>query len=817
MTRRKASKSQPAKRRQAASPIAEARTIRRGPIGEPRRETAAERRAEAAWPTRPLLVTLFVVAFVLRCGYVLGLEETVLPSLLLGDAQSYDSWAQEIAGGKWIGDQVFYQAPFYPYFLALVYSVFGHSLLAARLIQCLLGAGACLLLAKSGSSFLSPRAGVLAGFLLAFYPPGIFFDGLIQKGSLDLFLTCLLLHTLGRQLRDPGWRWPLVAGVVMGCLALTRENAMVLFVVLLPWLFLHRRGEPLATRLGWPALLLAGAAVVLLPVGLRNKAIGGEFLLTTSQLGPNFYMGNNPEATGQHKPLIEGRDGPRFERVDATQLAEQATGRTLRPAEVSRYWLRRSLDSIRAEPRAWLRLLLAKWMLVWNARELVDTESIEMYRDHSPLLWGLGLVHHFGVLCPLAAAGIFISRRGWRRLWPLYGILLVFAAAVAVFYVFARYRLTLVPVLALFAGHALAQVPRLWRSGARRELAAAALLAAIAAAWVNWPIPAQYDPHGISYLNVGMLLAQQGRQDEAIEALERSVQYTPDSGFALMTLGNTLVQAGRSQEAVTYMERARALDPSRLDVRLALGTALMSQQRWREAEEHLRAAVEIDPASWLAHVGLATAARMRGDLDLAVRHYEAALELNPQQSDVRFYLLASLAQQRRWEGVLRHAEHALRLDSRDANAHVFIGRALAAQGADAEQTLARYRTALEYQPGHVEAQRELAWLLATYPDPAVRDGAVAVHFAEQAARTTKRQDAAVLDVLAAAQAEAGRFAEAAATAGVALELAGAAGERELAGEIESRRRLYREQRPYRQPALPRRGARGLRNAPTRSQ
>ena len=54
---------------------------------------------------------------------------------------------------------------------------------------------------------------------------------------------------------------------------------------------------------------------------LRNRVVAGEFHLTTSQLGPNFYIGNHPGADGSYRPLSFGRGDALREREDATRLA----------------------------------------------------------------------------------------------------------------------------------------------------------------------------------------------------------------------------------------------------------------------------------------------------------------------------------------------------------------------------------------------------------------------------------------------------------------------------------------------------------------
>ena len=53
------------------------------------------------------------------------------------DAAAYDNLARSISSGSWLGREVFYQSPMYPYFLATLYSIFGHNLFLPRLIQIL--------------------------------------------------------------------------------------------------------------------------------------------------------------------------------------------------------------------------------------------------------------------------------------------------------------------------------------------------------------------------------------------------------------------------------------------------------------------------------------------------------------------------------------------------------------------------------------------------------------------------------------------------------------------------------------------------------
>jgi hypothetical protein len=316
-----------------------------------------------------LFAAIFLVAFALRYIYLGQARVVPLFNALIMDGESYGNWADKIAAGDWLGDKTFYQAPLYPYFLAVVKLAFGHDLHTIRIVQIALGSLACALLFIAGRAWFSHRAGVVAGFLLAAYPPAIFFDTLIQKANLGLLWTVLLLWTLAlARVRPTGTRW-VACGAVLALLMLTREETILLVPAISLWIFFVRRPEDVPTRARWFVGLFVGLALVLAPVGLRNLKVGGEFLITTSQAGSNFFMGNNPKATGMYMPLKPGRSNTAYERRDAIDLAEKALKKKLTPKEVSSYWFSQSFAFIRSQPGAWIKLMGKKFMLLINAYE----------------------------------------------------------------------------------------------------------------------------------------------------------------------------------------------------------------------------------------------------------------------------------------------------------------------------------------------------------------------------------------------------------------------------------------------------------------
>ena len=397
------------------------------------------------------LALVFVLALTVRSIHTAAIGQSLFARLLIGDGKGYDVWATTIASGDWVGKETFYQAPLYPYALAVLYAASGRDPMTVRWVQALVGSLACVLLAVAGRRFFGEREGLVAGGLLAIYPAAVFFDGLVQKAALDNFLMCALLAVLGAYVATHRTALLFASGAVVGLFALTRENALVFLVILGGWLPFHLSDRSRRDRARALAVLAAGVLLVLIPVGLRNKAVGGDFLITTSQAGSNFYIGNHEGATGRYVPLVADHETYEFERIDARRVAEQAVGHALSPGGVSAYWWSRSLTWIRAHPGDWIGLMGKKLMITWNRGELPDSESFEVYADHSPFLRALNVVLGFGVLVALAVPGMALSWRLSPRPTVLYLMLFGFSTAVAVFYVFARYRFPMVPILAMFA------------------------------------------------------------------------------------------------------------------------------------------------------------------------------------------------------------------------------------------------------------------------------------------------------------------------------------------------------------------------------
>jgi tetratricopeptide (TPR) repeat protein len=139
---------------------------------------------------------------------------------------------------------------------------------------------------------------------------------------------------------------------------------------------------------------------------------------------------------------------------------------------------------------------------------------------------------------------------------------------------------------------------------------------------------------------------------------------------------------------------------------------------------------------------------------------------------------------------------AIELQPRLVPAYYYLGNAFRRKEMAAE-AMACYQKAIELRPQCIPAQIDLAWMLATWPEPSVRNGGKAVALAEQANQLSKGKDPRILRTLAAAYAEAGRFPEAVLTAKQALVLAVAQFNSGLTNELQTEIGLYQSNSPCR--------------------
>jgi tetratricopeptide (TPR) repeat protein len=639
------------------------------------------------------------IALVLRLAHWAAVRRAPFIGAPVMDSWEYDRWAREIAGGDWLGHGrgVFFQAPLYPYLLAILYKAVGPRLDAAYLVQIGLAVAGCYALYRAGRAMAGERAGLAAAALAAVYGPFLFYDVQLLKESLAVTVVCFLLWAMAwaasAGLEAAAGRWLLV-GFLLGVLALLRENALLVVPFLLPLAWIGgrtgagadagpggrtalpggaavARRAALARRAGRAAAFLAGVALALAPVALRNGLVGGDFLPTTSQGGVNFFIGNNPRADGTYRPIVPGKQIPELEQREPARIAAQVLGRPVTPAGVSRFWLHRALAWARSHPGDFLRLTLRKLQLFWNWYEWPDAVDYYYLRGLSPV-YRLPLLE-FGGVTLLAALGLaFLDGGRGRRLAPAMVFATAWMLSTVAFFLFARYRLPAVPALLLLAAlpvaalveavsawrrertaataphppasqaasseEALGEVPSpdLGRTAIRRRprptdsaIRAATLALAVAGAFA-WPRLAAFEPRlDLVHYNLGRLAEERGDPALAGRHYQAALAAAPDDFLAWLDLGNLAARRRDWPDALRCYQRAAALEPDSDDAQSNLGGIYLALGDLPASSRHLERALALNPRSLQALQNSALLRLRLGDLAAARELNRRALEIDP--------------------------------------------------------------------------------------------------------------------------------------------------------------------------------------------
>ena len=337
----------------------------------------------------------------------------------------------------------------------------------------------------------------------------------------------------------------------------------------------------------------------------------------------------------------------------------------------------------------------------------------------------------------------------------------------------------------------------------------------------------------MAHNNLGMLLSNQGRNDEAMDHYHKAIQICPNYWEALNNLGNALAAQGQFDEAIENYYKVIQINPDYVAVLDNLGAALAARGRFDEAIENYHKTIQINPndAKALNNLGIALAAQ--GRFDEAIENYRQAIKINPISSEVLNNLGVALAARRQFDEAIENYRRAIKINPNYCEALDNLGIALAARGRFDEaignyrqailvnsnrpetffhlgmtlgqlgrthEAVAQYREALRLNPNLAGALNNLAWVLAASPDDELRNGAEAVRLAERACGLTHYGQPLFIGTLAAAYAEAGRFPEAVTTAEKAERLATTAGSKKLAEQTRRLLEFYRAGKPYHEPA-----------------
>jgi tetratricopeptide (TPR) repeat protein len=317
-------------------------------------------------------------------------------------------------------------------------------------------------------------------------------------------------------------------------------------------------------------LTVASTAVVITPVLIRNFVVGRDIVPIASQGGVNFFIGNNSESDGRTAIV----PGTRWDwwggYQDAIQIAEREAGRKLKPSEVSSYYFWKGFEFIVTSPGESIPLLARKLYLFWAAGERSNNKYIYFFWHKS----GMGRVPlpGFWLVGPLGLLGGVLLWRRKRELSLLYLFVLSYMVGVVAFFVNARFRLPVVPILTIFAAYA---VCHLWIAATRERagLWKAIIILAVCFVVIDTDLVRfgenEIHKDALSHYTLGNAYLNRGESEKAIAEYEKALE-THDKyrrpGFLLVArnvhynLGRLYWSKKQCAKAIPHLEKVGGND-----------------------------------------------------------------------------------------------------------------------------------------------------------------------------------------------------------------------------------------------------------------
>jgi len=719
-------------------------------------EQKVDGRKPGPWLTVLVLGAILLVGGLLRASYLGELVKAPDFDQPVVDPGFYDYWARAILSGDWtppagrpdpqIPTTPFAKPPGYPYFLALAYWLTGGSYLGVRIIQMALGLTNVVLMFLLGRAVFAPAVGLVAAGFAAIYWIFIYFEGELNSPAVVLFLLLAAMNVLASWPRKPTWVRAAVPGLLLGLLTLIRPESLAILPIVAVWGWFAFRPKVRARgRLVRIGLFLACAVLAIAPVTVRNYLVSNEFCSIAAFGGLNLYASNNELADGVSPKLdvkallgvshpLDNEGGPLY--LEA--LRRKLNRPDLTYAEFNQHVTEQALRYIASHPGRIAKLVAKKALLFWGPAEVSNNKVHYYDKRFSPTLrflpgfpWAAGL----GIL----GVALLVQRvnrlRHEGQSWPPKAtvpallVLYVFMTFVSFlpFFVVARYRVPVIPILLLFAAYAVCRIAGFLSGGERSRAARWALLGAGLVAAFSIPlVPYSYSMAKWHHLR-GVAYAGKGDFNHAIEELLEAAPSGDDVPDLYANLAGVYLAKADYEAAAHWYREGLRVNPSSVHAETGLGMALDASGDREEALAHFEKAVELNALFVPALVNLGTALANSGQPEGAEAHLREAVRLAPGNAAAACALGRALGMQEKTDEAAAAFRKAIENDPDSGEAYALLGYELAKLD-KASEAVEAYRRAVELRPDDTESRIEYASLLSSME----RYDAAAQQFAQAA-------------------------------------------------------------------------------------
>jgi len=541
------------------------------------------------------LFAILILAGIVRGLFLLYYYYDEQWDQLLVDSLFHNYWAQSIANGNIIGQEAFFRAPFYIYLLAGLYAVFGNSIFIARIFGFLIGISSVYVTGRIALRLFGKKTAIFAALIHAVYPIAIYFESELLVDSLLTFLVELSILCFLYAMKSKTTKWFALTGLILGLAAITKPTILALVPIYIIWLFMNNRN--LLKSFSHSIILIGSLLIIIIPVTVRNLLVADDFVLISSSGGINFYIGNNASADGSSASMPPPL-GHNWQIKDINYIAEHETGRELKASEISDFWFKKGIDWITSNKLDFLKLYLHKLYLCFNNLEISNNRDLRIFFDNNPILKSIPV--NYALILALVSVAFFflIVRRELNgQILFVTVIILSYLLIISLFFINARFRLPVVPLLIIIASYGFVNLLNIDKRTKSLKLHSIALIVGIGIFVLSYSAPPQTGSINISggLFNQGNYYLYKGDYEKAINLYKHLLKSNSRFPDANLNLGVAYLRQGNDDSAEYYFRRETELFPNRADGYLNIASLHLINGRHLLSLEYADSALSLKP------------------------------------------------------------------------------------------------------------------------------------------------------------------------------------------------------------------------------
>jgi 4-amino-4-deoxy-L-arabinose transferase-like glycosyltransferase len=525
-----------------------------------------------------IIVPVFITGLLLRLLYIFEISGTPFVEHLMSDSKIYHDWAMDIVrNSNWIGDEVFFMAPAYPYFLGFVYLIFGSSILSVQILQAVISSFNIVIVYFIGRNLHSNTVGFISSAISALFLNFIFYSGTILSETIQIFFISLLILALSVNVNKLNYKNWFLIGLLIGISAIFRANILLFVVFVFIWFLVNYLKQSKLRKVLVKAVLFLclGTLLPILPITVRNLAIGNDLVLLTSNGGINLYIGNYEKASSV---FVTPTEFDFYEDLSGRKYAERKVGVKMTPSEASSYWYDKGLNYILKHPGETIVRDFERLILFFGESENPQSTIMDpdyFSREYSTILQ-LPLFS-FLFVSLFSIVGLQLYWKNENRNILFYLFIVSYVVGTIIFFVNGRFRLAITPILIVFASFALYKLFVIIKDKKYHHLKIPFVLVIsfliIYYFIISRPQFTEYD----AYLHLGDVAYEKQEFEKAIENYNRSL-FFKDYYLTYVNLGNAYAMKKDYRSAIAAFNRALNRKPDYLLAHFNLGFAYTQQE-----------------------------------------------------------------------------------------------------------------------------------------------------------------------------------------------------------------------------------------------